>query len=366
MPQQLPSGRWRTRVRHPRTGKQVSARTVIGGPDTYATEPEALAAESEARRLLHTSARVGVTVGQWWTEWTTDPLWARPSESTNIHYRERTERFAREHWDTPIRTIGDDHVAAWLKAGNRGTVDKLRTMFADAASAPAGRLVDRNPFANLRLPGSRGRKDVQPPNEADIQRFIAIADELTPPSFAAYLDVAVHTGMRPGELDALRWAKIDVQAETILVDAKWCPKTKTINQPKHHHVRTVALTEPARDRLLRLPRESEWTFTTLYGTHYKPTSRIYHWNRVRAAAGYGNVDLYTVTRHFFGWYAFNILCLPDHVIAAQLGHRDGGKLVRTTYGHPDERIARDRVREAYRDRPTVPTPLVTVASKAVV
>jgi integrase len=198
---------------------------------------------------------------------------------------------------------------------------------------------------------------VQPPNEAEIARFIALADELTPPSFAAYLDVAVHTGMRPGELDALRWSKIDLQAETIVVDEKWCPKTRVINEPKHHHIRTIALTEPARDRLLHLPHENKFAFTTLRGQHYRPTSQIYHWNRVRAAVGYGNVDFYTVTRHFFGWYALNILELPDHVIAAQLGHRDGGKLVRTTYGHPDARLARERVREAFRQAPPAPVPL---------
>jgi integrase len=361
MPTQLPSGRWRTRVRHRRTGRQINARDVVGGPETYATKQAAAAAEDEARRLLRANARIGVTVGEFWTTWTTDPLWARPSASTNIHYRERTEKFAREHWDVPLRMIGDEHVAAWLAGGrNRGTVDRLRVMFNDAASAPAGRLVDRNPFANLRLPSSRGRKDVQPPNEAEMARFLALADELTPPSFAAYLDVAVHTGMRPGELDALRWAKIDFQAETILVDEKWCPKTRMVNAPKHHWVRTIALTDPARDRLLRLPRESEFVFTTLRGNHYRPTSRVYHWNRVRAAAGYGNVDLYLVTRHFFGWYALNILELPDHVIAEQLGHRDGGKLVRTLYGHPDAALARDKVREAYRRRPTAPVPL-TVA-----
>ena len=61
-----------------------------------------------------------------------------------------------------------------------------------------------NPFAKLGLRSSRGLKDVQPPNQAEIARFVALADELTPPSFAAYLDVAVHEGMRPGELDALR------------------------------------------------------------------------------------------------------------------------------------------------------------------
>jgi integrase len=362
MPNQLPSGRWRPRVRHPRTGKQINPRDVIGGPDTFATRPAAVAAEEEARRLLRSNARLGVTVREFWHEWTSDPLWQRPAESTNIHYRERTRRFVEQHGDVALRAIGDEHVAAWLKGGkNVETVQQLRVMFNDAMSAAAGRLVDRNPFAKLGLRSSRGRRDVQPPNEAEIERFIALADELTPPSFAAYLDVAVHEGMRPGELDALRWPKIDFQAETIRVDEQWNVKTRTFETPKHHHVRTIALTEPARERLLSLPRESEFVFTTLRGSHYRPSSRAHHWNRVRCSLGLGDVDLYLVTRHYFGWYAFNVLELPDHVIALHLGHRDGGKLVRTLYGHPDEAIARDRVREAYRRAPAAPVPLRRVS-----
>jgi integrase len=181
---------------------------------------------------------------------------------------------------------------------------------------------------------------------------------MTPPSFAGYLDTAVHEGMRPGELDALRWTKLDFQAETIVVDEQWNAKTRSFTGPKWHHPRTIAMTEPARDRLLALPHESEFVFTTLRGTHYTPTSRSWHWNRVRAAAGLGDMELYVATRHYFGWYAFNVLeGLTDKDVALHLGHRDGGKLVRTLYGHPDEAIAADKVREAYRTRPTAPIPL---------
>jgi len=88
-------------------------------------------------------------------------------------------------------------------------------MFNDASSAAAGRLVDCNPFAALRLPGSRGRADIAPPSQGDLARLLAIADEITPPSFAAYLHCAAHLGMRPGELDALAWTEVDFQAETI-------------------------------------------------------------------------------------------------------------------------------------------------------
>ena len=37
--------------------------------------------------------------------------------------------------------------------------------------------------------------------------------------------------------------------------------------PKHGFVRTIALTDPARNRLLSLRREPEFVFTTLRGSH---------------------------------------------------------------------------------------------------
>jgi integrase len=275
----------------------------------------------------------------------------------NLHNRERTSKFVAAHGDLPLRAIGDEHVAAWLRGGrNRGTVPALRAFFNDAASAPAGRLVDRNPFAKLGLRASRGRRDTQPPGQVTIARFLELADELTPPSFAAFLDVAVHEGMRPGELDALAWEQVDFQAGTILVDRQWNAKVAAFTPPKHGVTRTIALTEAAGERLLALPRESEFVFTTLRGSHYRPSTRS-HWNRVRYAAGFGNVDLYTATRHYFGWYALNVLGLPAHVIALHFGHQDGGELVRKNYGHPDAKIARERVREAFRQAPAAPVPL---------
>jgi hypothetical protein len=47
------------------------------------------------------------------------------------------------------------------------------------------------------------------------------------------------------------------------------------------------------------------------------------------------MDLYTCTRHYFAWYPWNALRLEPHEIALQLGHRDGGDLVRKQCGHAD-------------------------------
>jgi hypothetical protein len=59
-------------------------------------------------------------------------------------------------------------------------------MFNDAKRPQAGRLVVHNPFAGLRLPQGRGRKDTQPPAQEQLALMVRLADDLTPPSFAAY------------------------------------------------------------------------------------------------------------------------------------------------------------------------------------
>ena len=44
-----------------------------------------------------------------------------------------------------------------------------------------------------------------------------------------------------------------------------------------------------------------------------------------------------------------MLELPDRVIALHFGHKDGGALVRKTYGHPDEKLAIEKVLAAFED-----------------
>ena len=84
MPTQLPSGNWRPRIRHPRTGKQLNPQTVIGGPSSYPDRAGASAQSREALKVLRTSARAGVTVREWWEEWTTTRCGcARPSRRTS-------------------------------------------------------------------------------------------------------------------------------------------------------------------------------------------------------------------------------------------------------------------------------------------
>jgi hypothetical protein len=56
-----------------------------------------------------------------------------------------------------------------------------------------------------------------------------------------------------------------------------------------------------------------------------------------------------------------VLELDARDIALHFGRQDGGELVRKLYGHPDARLARERVRQALRQAPPRPVPLAVAA-----
>lgn len=344
----LPSGRWRAQVHDPRVGHNVSVSKILGGPGTFRTKGEAKTAREQARGKLGQTQQERVTVAQWRERWITDPLFDRPKQSTNIHRAERTRAFAERYGTVPLADIGDFIVNQWLTGGTRNaTIPALRSMFNDARSARGGRLVERNPFAGLGVSRGRGNRDNHPPTEAQVWSLIAHARDLASPVFAGWLQVAAFTGLRPGELDALRWSCIDFETDRIDVLEQYNAATRTFTLPKNGQTRQASLTEHARAALVALPRDGEFCFPSLRGTHFTPSSRAYHWKAVRAAAGVSQ-SLYLCTRHFAGWYMVNVLALDSEDVAFALGHTDGGDLVRKLYGHRDRDLALDRVTAAHK------------------
>jgi integrase len=343
----LPSGRWRAQVYDPSLGRNVSVSRVLGGPGTFATKSEAKRAREQARARLGDVRMDGGTLHGFWERWTTDPLFARPKESTNIHNRERTRAFVDRYGTRRMDAIDDAVVAEWLAGGKRnGTIPALRAMFNDAASAKGGRLVRQNPFARLGISRGPGRRYEQPPSEEQVWKLIRCARELASPSFAAWLQVAAFTGMRPGELDALRWFNVDLARSRIRVVEQYSAMARKFTLPKNGQTREAPLTEPAREAILSLPVGGEFCFAPIRGNHWTASARAYHWKAVRAAAGWEG-SLYLATRHFAGWYMVNVLELPSEDVAIALGHTDGGELVRKLYGHRDRERALDRVTAAY-------------------
>jgi hypothetical protein len=147
----LPSGRWRAQVYDPVTRTNVSVSKLLGGPGTFKTKKEAKLAREQARVQLG-AAQHDVTVAQFRARWISDPLFARPRESTNVTNAERTKGFARRYGEIPLCQVDDRIVGEWLAGGRHThTVAALRAMWNDAMSARGGRVANRNPWAALGL-----------------------------------------------------------------------------------------------------------------------------------------------------------------------------------------------------------------------
>lgn len=345
MASKLSNGKYRGRVRDPHTGRQIPPHEVIGGPRSYDTLKERDEAQRKARAVLE-NPNAHLTVRAWWAIWTTSDAYGLArgrSPETIAHNMERTSAFVQTYGDRLMRSIDRDIAHDWISDVSRlATVPALRAMFNDAERAGK---IDRPPFNKLGL-SKRTRVNRELPTREQIDQMIVEAEDRTPPSFAAYIFTCAWQGIRPGEADALRWEKLDLDASvpTMLIDQQWSVKGRRFKEPKHNSVRRLPLARMVADRLRELPVESEFVFTTTRGTHYTPSARCFHWNRVRCAAGIGDAELYLATRHFFVTYAIETLGLSVDDIGWYCGHRTGGgKIVRDHYLHPDDDLRRARI-----------------------
>jgi integrase len=154
--------------------------------------------------------------------------------------------------------------------------------------------------------------------------------------------------MRPAELYALRWSDLDLKSNEVSVTRQYSPKSRKFELPKNGKPRSIVLTGPARGALMEMPRPIDpdtLIFRGGRGGALTGRTQHYYWNPVRCVFGRPSMTLYEL-RHFCGSWLLNDLELPPQDVAHQLGHTDGGALVMSLYGHPSERLARERIKRA--------------------
>ena len=323
---------------------------------TYATRKEAANAEADFR--LRSKRTGSVTCDRFAGAWVEN--YPRPRESTNRHNAERIMLFARDFRGIKLEDVDRPAARAWAKQ-HPHHLPAARAMFGDAMRDG---LIDFNPFTNLRLPGSRGRKDLVALTERELAELADLA--LDPrmefdaygPEYRAMILFAGYVGLRPGELFALE--RHDIQGNNCLIERAYSSKTGDVGPTKNGRPRTVYVPQAAREALKDVPlHPSGLLFTTPRERRFTQPANHRYWKMLRSIAGKPGMDFYEL-RHA----AATMLLERGNSasdVAQQLGHMDGGQLVMEVYGHPSEQAARGRIEAA--DAKNV-TPIRDVESSA--
>jgi integrase len=324
---------------------------------TFDTKRAADTSEAEWRVRSRPAGRE--TCEQFAARWTRD--YPRPRASTNRHNDERVKRFVEDFRGVKLAEVDRPMARRWALK-HKSNLAAVRAMFGDAMRDG---LVDVNPFAELRLTGSKGRKDIVVLNEAELHELADLAldkrMELGPEygrEYRAMVLFAGYVGLRPGELFALR--RDDIEGQLCHIE-RARSSTGEITATKTGRARTVTIPPPAQDALLEVAHHrSGLLFTSPADRPWTQPSHHRYWTRLRLLAGRPGWDFYAL-RHTAATFLLERGVTPWDV-AIQLGHTDGGQLVMRLYGHPSEAGARARLLAAW-DAQTGPTPIERSGAK---
>ena len=120
---------------------------------------------------------------------------------------------------------------------------------------------------------------------------------------AALFLTAAFTGLRQGELIALRWCDVDFPGQHVRVTASYT--NGALTSPKSGRVRSVPMAPPVAEALARLSQREHWThdddlvFPGLTGSYLDASALLRRYKRALAVAGLRPLRFHDL-RHTFG------------------------------------------------------------------
>ena len=355
-------GRWEGRYTagyDPTTGKPIIHKNVLAKTQTEAKEKLKQAIANAAK--LDMSRAKSYTLASWiklWYEVYAEP---RLREKTKDYYRNYIDNhIIPELGDTPLEKLTTIRIQKFyndlqksgriqrythIKLQDKGlstrVVRGIHTLLSNCLDqAVAERLILANPAKGCKLPKLEKREMKILP-EDKIGPYLAEADKR---GLLAAFYLELTTGLRRGELLALLWTDLDVEAKTISV-------TKQVNringelvvsQPKtQNSVRTLAIPQQAVDLLVEEHKKhpgNPYLFPSpKTGTMFDPDSFRHTHDKILKVIGAEHIRFHDL-RHTFA-----TLSLKNGVdvktLSGALGHYDAGFTL-STYTHATAEMKR--------------------------
>jgi integrase len=322
---QLPSGRWQ--ACYPGVDGRLKP-----APETFTSRQGAagwLAALQTdlARGAWVDPARGRESFADYATEWLAQRVDLRPR--TRELYGGLLERHLLPHLGSvPLASLSPAVVRRWhaerLRAGvGQSTVAKAyRLLKAILGTAVADEILARNPCV-LRGASVERTPERVPPT---LEQAYAIADALDP-RWRMLVVLAVWSGLRWGELTALRRCSIDLPAGQISVTEQFVQTSGqvTLGPPKSEAGRRTVHLPPrvlpdVADHLERWvgPEPDAWLFTGPKGAPLTRTNFSHHWTRARERAGAAGVRFHDL-RHLSATLAATVGATTRELMS-RMGH----------------------------------------------
>jgi len=355
--EKLPSGKYRGLYRDA-NGTKRSAGTFTHKP---AAVRAAGAKEEHARKVMK---RDPEAYKRPWREWVEEWWPTRSVETSTLKVdKGRLDRHLLPHWgDVAIGSITRHDVKAWTAQMAREgvgptTVQRCAHLLsASMAAAMDAEIVEFNPAARLKLPGSAKAQE----RYLEREEYDALLEQMPTDADRLIVQFAVGTGMRPGEWAGIHWSRVDLHRGTVRVVETFSELAGEIKAyPKSRKARTIPLTDDLVD-LLRDEKASrsdlnvgcgvphavgECDSSLVLRTHGGSVVRNSNWSPVFRgavqAAELGRVRPYDMRHTFASWL------LAKGYSLAEVGVLMGHASAQTTmiYAHLAE-ASTERFREA--------------------
>ncbi len=234
---------------------------------------------------------------------------------------ERPSRYGRAAFaETPLREISSTQLKAWHDALPYGrTTEKLlmvvRAILGHAASRG---WIDRNPALGVRRRPVRYSGDYDFYAREEVDSLVAAAASQQD---AAIFLTAAMTGLRRGELVALRWRDTDFPGQAIRVRANY--SHGELVTPKSGKVRSVPMVDEVAQHLARLGQRARFVadgdpvFAGIAGGHLDASALRRRYLAAAGRAGLRPLPFHSL-RHYFGSMAVNRASLVQ--VQAWMGH----------------------------------------------
>lgn len=226
------------------------------------------------------------------------------------------------------------------------------------------KLIGENPVSGVEKPKVRKRNKVEIFNVDDLTTFLEFSRMYTRYFFAFYL--AVHTGLRRGEILALKWGNVDWQNKRLLINSSVVKAARNTDRyikegTKNNENRTIAISDMLikelrlhknkqdEEKSARGYQNNNLVICTNIGTHVYPDALTRAFRKTLKASGLKNDIHMHDLRHT---HASLLLTagIGMKVVSERLGH-SSIKITMDTYSHllpNSEQEAADKFADLFR------------------